>query len=207
MVKKLLPSCLSKQPRARLPSLKDLELVRGMIGEVGNRRGEFLRKVHHGCFLLCSEAGLRVSEAVRFDLGNKTKKGLYRIEKPKGKKERLVYIPKKVVKELKANNWRPNQRNRFNFYHFLQKIKQKTDINQNVGLTPHNLRRAFATYHAESGLPLPLLSKLLGHSSIRTTALYWQNIYGEDEVEDILVGKKRLEQGPFDKDREKKPSS
>ena len=56
------------------------------------------------CYLLCSEAGLRVGEAVNFDLGNKTRQGLYRIERPKGKKERLVYIPKKVIRELKKNN-------------------------------------------------------------------------------------------------------
>ena len=68
-------------------------------------------------------------------------------------------------------------------------------------LTPHTFRRAFTTYHANSGMPLPLLQKLLGHSSIRTTALYWQNIYGENDTEDILIGKKWLEQStqPFGK--------
>ena len=62
-------------------------------------------------------------------------------------------------------------------------------------MTPHTLRRAFATYQAESGLPLPILQKLLGHSSIRTTALYWKNIYQEpdNEVGPILAGKNWLE--------------
>ena len=41
--------------------------------------------------------------------------------------------------------------------------------------------------------PLPLLQKLLGHSSIRTTALYWRNIYGEDDIPNILTGKIWLE--------------
>jgi len=45
-------------------------------------------------------------------------------------------------------------------------------IGANFKLTPHTLRHAFATYHAESGLSLPILSKMLGHASIRTTALY-----------------------------------
>ena len=87
-----------------LPSLKDLELVRGIIKNIPNRRGEFKRKNHYGCFLLCSESGLRISEAVKFDLNAKTRKGLYRIEKPKGKKERYVAVPKKVIQELKENN-------------------------------------------------------------------------------------------------------
>jgi hypothetical protein len=51
-----------------LPSLKDLEQVKGKIKQIPNKRGEFLRKIHYGCYLLCSESGLRVSEAVRFDL-------------------------------------------------------------------------------------------------------------------------------------------
>jgi hypothetical protein len=50
-------------------------------------------------------------------------------------------------------------------------------------------------------MPLPILQKLLGHSSIRTTALYWRNIYGENDPDDILTGKNWLE------NREKEPSS
>jgi site-specific recombinase XerD len=49
---------------------------------------------------LCQKAGLRVSEAVNFNLNQKTEKGLYHI-KTKGKKKRYVYIPKKVISELK----------------------------------------------------------------------------------------------------------
>ncbi len=42
---------------------------------------------------------------------------------------------------------------------------------------------------------MPLLQKLLGHSSIRTTALYWLNIYNDngDDTDDILAGKVWLE--------------
>jgi integrase len=88
----------------KLPSLKDLELVGEKIKHIRNRRGEFLRKVHYGCYLLCSESGLRISEAVKFDLNAKTGKGLYRIKKTKGKKERLVYVSPAVIKELKNQN-------------------------------------------------------------------------------------------------------
>ena len=57
------------------PSLKDLELFRKKIKGLGNQRGEFKRKIHYGCFLLCYQGGLRISEAIRFNLNSKTKKG------------------------------------------------------------------------------------------------------------------------------------
>jgi hypothetical protein len=56
-----------------LPTLQLLEKVSQEIKRVPNRRGEHLRQVHYGCYLLCSKAGLRVSEAVSFSLKNKTR--------------------------------------------------------------------------------------------------------------------------------------
>jgi site-specific recombinase XerD len=53
---------------------------------------------------LCEKAGLRVSEAMNFDLSKKTRNGLYQITKTKGKKKRYVYVPKQVTSELKRNN-------------------------------------------------------------------------------------------------------
>src|SRR6185295_14755189 len=84
-------------------------------------------------------------------------------------------------------------------YHFLRKIKQAVNLPASTELTPHTLRRAFATYNAEAGLPLPILSKMLGHSSVRTTALYWMNIYHPDDDDNsdtgaILCGKNWLEE-------------
>jgi len=87
-----------------LPTQQLLEKVSKEIMSVPNRKKESKRRIHYCLFLLGYKAGLRVSEAVKFDLASKVKKGLYRIEKPKGKRERLVYIPKKVIRELRKNN-------------------------------------------------------------------------------------------------------
>jgi len=95
-----------------LPSQELLEQISKKIKNIPNHRKESKRKIHHCLFLLGYKAGLRVSEAVSFSLENKTRQGLYRIERPKGKKERLVYIPKQVIRELKKHNWKPNQTNR-----------------------------------------------------------------------------------------------
>lgn len=190
-----------------LPSLENLTRVSQQILTIPNNHGEFKRKIHYCLFLLGQKAGLRVSEAVNFDLSKKSRQGLYRI-KTKGKKSRYVYIPKRVISELKKCQWKPNHTNRFNFYHFLKKIKRVVNLPTNTELTPHTLRRAFATYHAENGLPLPLLSKMLGHTSVRTTALYWMNIHYDDDNDDrdagaILAGKTWLEKPK--KNEPKKP--
>jgi len=87
-----------------LPSQEILKKVSLKIKNVPNRQGEYKRKIHYCCFLLGYKSGLRISEAVKFDLSAKTKKGLYRINKPKGKKERFVYVSKEVIRELKVNN-------------------------------------------------------------------------------------------------------
>ena len=87
-----------------LTSLAILEQIKTKIKTIPNHRKESKRKIHYGCYLLCSQSGLRISEAVKFDLKNKTKQGLYWIEKPKGKKEGLVYVSQKVISELRKNN-------------------------------------------------------------------------------------------------------
>src|SRR6185437_10932817 len=111
-----------KSSRVRFPSLALLEQIAEQVKNIRNKRGEYKRKIHYGCYLLCSESGLRISEAVKFNLKAKTSKGLYRIEKPKGKKERYVYVSREVIQELKKQNWKPHQTNRWNFYHFLKKV-------------------------------------------------------------------------------------
>jgi site-specific recombinase XerD len=55
-------------------------------------------------FLLGSQAGLRISEAVSFDynLKHPRHKNLYLV-KGKGNKTRYVYVSKEVIQELKTN--------------------------------------------------------------------------------------------------------
>ena len=58
-----------KSSRVRFPNLTLLEQITEQVKNIRNKRGEFKRKVHYGCYLLGSQVGLRISEAVNFDLG------------------------------------------------------------------------------------------------------------------------------------------
>ena len=150
---------------------------------------EKCEKIHYSVFLLCFGAGLRVSEAISFDYSKKVN-GLYSV-KSKNRPQRYTAVSESITQELKTNNWQPNQTNRFNFAHYCQRIKKEAGIPNKVELTPHTGRKAWATYQAENGTPLPLLAQMLGHKNMRTTAeYYWKNIYESEEMENILLGQK-----------------
>ena len=83
-----------------LPSNQLLTKISQQILTIPNKPKETKRAEHYCLFLLGKEAGLRVSEAVNFDLSTRTHRGLFLI-KSKGKKERFVYIPKEVISECK----------------------------------------------------------------------------------------------------------
>lgn len=161
----------------QLPNPQLLNQISQFIKDHGNKN-------YFCLFLLGSQSGLRISEAVNFNLSLKKNKNLYLIQ-GKGHKKRTVYVSPAVIRELKKNNWQSHKTNRFSFAHYLQKVKRDLNISANIELTPHTLRRCFATYQAISGMPLPTLQKVLGHASIRTTALYWKEANTPQEKEHI----------------------
>jgi site-specific recombinase XerD len=46
----------------------------------------------------------------------------------------------------------------------------KAGIQKQIGI--HSLRHSFATHLLEQGVSLPLIQKLLGHRSLKTTSVY-----------------------------------
>jgi integrase len=79
-----------------LPSPQLLNQVASFI----QARGKFS---YYCLFLLGKEAGLRISEAVKFDLSLKKNKNLYLIQGKKHKK-RAVFIDPQIISELKQNH-------------------------------------------------------------------------------------------------------
>lgn len=80
----------------KIPSLQLLNKIENFIKE--------RRKFSYYClFLLGKNSGLRVSEAVNFDLSLKKKQNLYLI-RGKHHKSRAVFIDPQVIKTLKENH-------------------------------------------------------------------------------------------------------
>ena len=175
-----------------LPTKKQIARSREIAKNFSVQPGKSKNKIHYGVFLLCFGAGLRVSEAISFSEQKKVN-GLYQV-KSKNHRQRWTAVSNKIINEIKANNWQPKQTNRFNFAHYCQRIKKEAGIPNEVELTPHTGRKAWTTYQAENGTPLPLLANMLGHKNMRTTAeYYWKNIYKENEMENILFGQQLTE--------------
>jgi len=139
------------------------------------KRGEYKKEIQECLFLLGWKVGLRISEAISFDLALEHQQSEYKnlyLLRGKRQKERWVYVSPEIVNELRKRKWKPRTTNRYTFFDFLQQIKRELNLASNIELTPHTLRRCFATHNAIAGMPLPVLQKVLGHSKISTTALY-----------------------------------
>jgi len=74
-----------------------------LLNQVSQFIKEHSNKNYFCLFLLGSQSGLRISEAVNFDLSLKKGQNLYLIQ-GKGHKKRTIYVSPAVIRELKKNN-------------------------------------------------------------------------------------------------------
>lgn len=134
--------------------------------------------------------GLRVSELIQLKLSNLyLDEGYIRVE-GKGRKERLVPISPRAIRELEF--WFDDRRQMTNIkageedYVFLnrrggrltrtmilimvKKLAEEAGITKTI--SPHTLRHSFATALLEGGADLRAIQAMLGHESIGTTEIY-----------------------------------
>lgn len=133
--------------------------------------------------------GLRVSELVNLKLSCLyIDEEFLRIE-GKGRKERLVPLSPKAIKELqlwfddrrqmniKAGeedyvflNRRGSHLTRTMILIIIKRLAEEVGIKKNI--SPHTLRHSFATALLEGGADLRAIQSMLGHESIATTEIY-----------------------------------
>src|SRR5438093_1360515 len=134
--------------------------------------------------------GLRISEATQLKTSDIDRARMQlRVRNGKGAKGRVLPLSERLLKEL-VNYWRAQRQGKAGHdspWLFLGKKPgqpMSRYVGQNIYYTAlkksgvrrkggiHLLRHSFATHLMESGVELPLVQYLLGHSSLKTTALY-----------------------------------
>ena len=138
-------------------------------------------------------AGLRESEVVKLDLrdvGISERKGRVTIWKGKGEKKREIPLNAEARRALAMwQEYREATEGALFVGKTGKRLSTRTvqrrvaEIGRRAGLevTPHDLRHTFAKRALDGGAPLTVVSKLLGHARLETTARYVQPGWGDYE--------------------------
>lgn len=171
-----IPYPKEEKPIPHLLSRNDIALL---YNATDNLRDKIILSLLYG-------SGLRRSEVINLRLEDiDTDDGKYRIRVNKGKglKDRYTVLSTRLAKNLEDYY---TQYNPINYLingqprgskmstsliaHYLNKLRLKCGIVKKVN--SRTIRHSFATHALEDGMPIIMLQKLLGHSSIFTTMIY-----------------------------------
>lgn len=165
-----------KKPK-QLPLVLSVEEVMAILEATDNLKQQALLMTVYG-------AGLRVSEVVSLQPDHiESSRMMIRVEQGKGQKDRYTILPQRLLDLLRLywSEYRPKQwlffgqnRKKPISIDAVQKIynhaKEKAGITKGRGI--HTLRHCFATHMLDQGTDIYTIQKMLGHTSLRTTAQY-----------------------------------
>ncbi len=154
-------------------------------------KNQIVAKRNRAILEVLFSTGMRISELVNLKSNQISKDGqIYVLGK--GKKERFVYLTPRASRYLKEYFKIRNDESPYVFIPYSGRNKtvkdKKISVNYiqykvkeyremlgiNVPISPHAIRRAFATYLAESGASPAAIQIMLGHESLDTTTRYVQ---------------------------------
>lgn len=175
-VEKRLPSCLTKQD-----ALKLIEVVYNYPYDY-----KFLRYRNHAIFSTLIFSGLRKKELLKLKYNDVDVENLsIFVNQGKGGKDRIIPMSYTLAQSLKRYQ---DERKRLNktcpeFFASLIRNCGFTDMGlrglvfnirkaSGIKFTIHKLRHTFATLMLEGGCDIYSLSKMMGHSDIKTTTIY-----------------------------------
>ena len=166
--------------RAEVYAVSEVEMLLSAPSQPRDRA--FLMTVYAG--------GLRLSEATHLQTSDIDRARLQlRVRHGKGAKERVLPLSQRLLQELKSywlaqrarrpgydSPWlflgeRPDEPiNRSTGQNIYYRAAAKSGLRRKGGI--HVLRHSFASHCIEAGMDLPLVQRLLGHTSLLTTARY-----------------------------------
>ncbi len=184
------PTALLVTPKLgrKLPDVISIEEIDAIINHVDTKRPEGQR--NKAILEVLYSCGLRVSEAIELKISNLFfESGFIKVE-GKGKKERLIPISTKAIKEinlylseyrrlLSVNpqhedilflNRRGGKLSRVMIFTIVKNTVKDLGLKKNI--SPHTFRHSFATHLIHGGANLRAVQEMLGHESIITTEIY-----------------------------------
>lgn len=175
-IERSLPKGLNQQKAMQL-----LEVVYNMPYEK-----IFQKYRNHAIFSMFLFAGLRKSELLNLNYGDVDIQHLtIFIRRGKGAKDRIVPMSQTLADILKAyvkqrkeektlclKFFVSSKHNTAFTVHGLKHLTLKIKKVSGIKFTIHQLRHTFATFMIEGGCDIYSLSKMLGHSDIKTTTIY-----------------------------------
>jgi site-specific recombinase XerD len=169
-------------PRAekpfQLPAVFAQQEVKAIILNTENLK-------HRTILCLAYSGGLRVSELVNLKLADIDRNRMVlTLRQAKGKKDRQIMLSETLLQmfetyyqqqTIKPKTWlfegaNHTQYSTRSIEEIIKKAKQKAGIKKKGSI--HALRHSFATHLLEGGTDIMIIKELLGHSSIKTTAIY-----------------------------------
>jgi site-specific recombinase XerD len=161
----------------RLPQVLNREQVAALLGSVHNLK-------HRALLSTCYAAGLRATEAVRLRVDDiDPSRRVIRIHQGKGSKDRYVMLSPRLLEllnEYKAayqpQTWlfpgrsADHPLSRYTLNRLAEHAQQAAGLTRH--LHPHVLRHSFASHLLEMGVNICVIQRLLGHRSLRSTAIY-----------------------------------
>lgn len=175
-----IPRMKRNTTRAQVYAKSELEAI--LTAPTQPRERAFLMTVYAG--------GLRLSEAIHLQTRDIDRPRMQlRVRHGKGAKERVLPLSSRLIAELQQY-WRaqrsgrsghdspwlflgsqPNRPiNKATGQNIYYRALKKSGVRRKGGI--HTLRHSFATHCIENGLELTLVQRLLGHTSLLTTARY-----------------------------------
>lgn len=160
-----------------LPPVLSLHEVHALLGAICNRRYQALVMVMYG-------AGLRISEALALEVGDiDGARGVIHVRHGKGNKAREAKLSQTLYVWLRKYWDRERPPLPYLFASRQGTLPCKETLRKALTLAakqaklkkkvhPHVLRHSFATHLLEGGTDLRVVSALLGHASITSTARY-----------------------------------
>lgn len=186
-IKKFYAICLNQEHKFRyipyckqskkLPIVLSVEEIQRMFDVCQNLKHKVILALLYSCSLRVSELlNLRWIDIDRSRM-------VITIHQAKGKKDRQVGLNEKLIEvlELYYRQYKPveyvlngqnsSQYSKESVLQVIKQLAEKAGV-ENKRVYTHLIRHCSATHMLESGVDLNLIQRLLGHSSVKTTAIY-----------------------------------